>query len=620
MTAILTELESAMIINKIELLGEGRPTACLEFRKGLNVIVGPSNTGKSYVIQCLKYALGANNKPKKIKQSNGYTDVKLTLEDKGHLTVITRNLIDGKKVNIEEIDTKGVSTTEELKIKHAKDFSNLSNYLLRKFGLNDKLLLKGKEKLTNASMSLRILEQVLIMDEARIVGEHSPLGSGDNAERTLETSFLRTLLTDLDDKEVKELIPKIKNFNKNIAKINELQGIVDTIYPYETDILMNQKDELLKGITGLEKKYSLINDKVTSYFSSSKTHIDLKEKILKDIDVVSNQISEDKVLKSRFELLTVKYSSDKDRLMAISESTMQFQNYSYVSCPACKQSISADKEVDTEKMLSVLDSTIAEIKKIDSKIEDLKCAIFDIEDSIKNNEENLKELRLEIESIDNKTKSSTLIFDISEFNKIHTEIIENQRELYNIEHKINEKSRITDEISSLSLKNKDLEVEYSQSEYSNEQVAFSKKVEAILKRWGFPDYKPTTYDKVTRDLVIGDSPRVDFGKGYRALSCSAYIIGLMEVMAERHPKFVVLDSPITTFKEADRDAGDEIAPEDEVAEDVIYSFYSDLCDSYLDKQIIVFENREPDTALIEKMKYMRFTRKKNDGRYGFFQV
>lgn len=609
-----------MIINKIELLGENKPTAYLDFDKGLNVIVGPSNTGKSYVIQCLKYAFGAMSKPKKIKQSKGYTDVKLTLEDKGHFTVITRNLIDGKKVTIEEIDIKGVATTEELKIKHANGFSNLSNYILRKFGLNDKLLLKGKEKLTNSSMSLRVLEQVLIIDEARIVGEHSPLGSGDNSERTLEASFLRTLLTNLDDKEVKKLVPKIKEFKKNNAKIDELQGIVDKIYSYDTDTLMNQKDELSKGITGLERKYSLINDKVTSYFSSSRTQIDLKEKVLRDIDFVSNQIREDKLLKSRFELLTEKYSSDKDRLMAINESTRQFQNYSYVSCPTCEQSISEGKGLDTEKILSVLDSTFAEINKIDTKIEDLKGAIFDIEIGINNNEENLRELRLEVESIDNKAKNSTLIFDVCESRKIHEDIIKNQRELYNIEHKINEKSRITDEISSLTLKNKDLDVDYYQSEYSDEQLAFSKKVETILNRWGFPDYKPTIYDKTTRDLVIGDSPRIDFGKGYRAISCSAYIIGLMEAMAERHPKFVVLDSPITTFKDADRDAGDEIDPEDEISEDVIYSFYSDLCDSYQDKQIIVFENREPDTSLVNKMNYIRFTRKKNNGRYGFFEV
>ncbi len=607
-----------MIISKIEVLGDNKPTACLEFKKGLNVVVGPSNTGKSYVIQCFKYAFGATKPPKKIKQSNGYTNLKLTLENNGNLTVITRSLIDGKTVIIEEIDQNGHITTEELKIKHANGFSNLSNYLLRKFGLNDKLLLKGKEKLTNSSMSLRVLEQVLIMDEARIVGEHSPLGTGDKGERTLETSFLRTLLTNLDDKEIKSLIPKAKEFNKNNSKIYELQGIVDTIYPYDTDELMGQKNELEKEIENLEEKYSLLSYKFENYFSNSKEQINLKEKILKDIVITSNKIREDKVLKSRFELLTSKYNSDKDRLIAINESTRQFKNYSYASCPTCEQKIPENTGFCSEKMPSVLNGTLAEINKIDLKIEDLKLATLDIENNIKVNEDSLKELNSELENIDG--KKNNLTFDISDFNEIHTDIIKNKRELYNIEHKVKDKSRITDEINSLSIKNTTLDVDYFQSDYSDEIFKFSKNVEAILNRWGFPDYKPTEYDKSTRDLIIGGSPRVDFGKGYRAVSCSAYIIGLMETMAERHPKFVVLDSPITTFKDADRDAGEVADPEDEISEDVIYSFYRDLCDSYLDKQIIVFENREPDTDLINKMKYIKFTRKNNEGRYGFFPL
>jgi uncharacterized protein YydD (DUF2326 family) len=209
---------------------------------------------------------------------------------------------------------------------------------------------------------------------------------------------------------------------------------------------------------------------------------------------------------------------------------------------------------------------------------------------------------------------------MQDFNLIHEEIINKRKQLYKIEHKINEKSRISEEIESLTSKNDDLNVEYVQPGYLSEQKSFSKKVENILNRWGFPEYKPTTYDETTRDLVIGDSPRSDFGKGYRAISCSAYIIGLMESMEERHPRFVVLDSPITTFKDADKDAGEEMDPDDEVSEDVIYAFYRDLCDSYLDKQVIVFENREPDPSLIDKMRYQQFTRKKSAGRYGFFPV
>ncbi|HCH6231682.1 coiled-coil domain-containing protein [Vibrio parahaemolyticus] len=609
-----------MIIKKIELIGDNKPTALLEFGKGLNVIVGPSNTGKSYVIQCLKYVFGATKKPKSIKQSKGYTDVKVTLEDDNKFTIITRNLKDGKTVNIEEIDENKVRTSDDFKITHAKGLGNLSNYFLNKFGLNDKIILKGKEKLTNASMSLRVLEQVLIMDEARIVGEHSPLGSGDKGDKTIEASFLRTLLTNQDDSSVKLLIPKVKEFDRNKRKIEDLNGIIETIYPYDTDSLLVEKSSLENNVNDLELKYLSVNEKISDYFSSSKKQLEIKEKITMDIERVSNRIKEDYILKSRFSLLIDKYVSDKNRLAAINESTRQFQNYSYVACPTCERIFSDDQTPDNEKMMAVLDSTFAEIEKIDDKIREIKKSIVDIESSISRNKLDLDEFNEELKAIETKHKHENLYFDMQDFNLIHAEIINKRKQLYKIEHKINEKSRISEEIESLTSKNDDLNVEYVQPGYLSEQKSFSKKVENILKRWGFPEYKPTTYDETTRDLVIGDSPRSDFGKGYRAISCSAYIIGLMESMEERHPGFVVLDSPITTFKDADKDAGEEMDPDDEVSEDVIYAFYRDLCDSYLDKQVIVFENREPDPSLIDKMRYQQFTRKKSAGRYGFFPV
>ncbi|URM15158.1 hypothetical protein KLJ63_07135 [Vibrio splendidus] len=608
-----------MIIRKIELISDSKSTAVLEFNKGLNVIVGPSNTGKSYVIQCIKYVFGASKKPKKIKESKGYTDVKITLEHKGDFTIITRDLEIGKTVEIEEI-AKGESISSEFKIQHAKGLGNLSNYFLEKFEVNDKLLLKGKEKLTSSSMSLRVLEQVLVMDEARIVGEHSPLGSGDKGDKTLEASFLRTLLTNLDDFKVKEILPIIKEYEKNNKKIKALQDIVDTIYPYKTKSLEGEKLELEANVNRLEIAYKSTNERIMNFFSSSKEQVDLKEKTIKDIEVITNQLREYEVLKSRFSLLIEKYISDKDRLIAINESTKQFQYYDYIACPTCDQSLSESNIVDTEKMLSILDSTFAEIEKINGKVEDLKLTIFDVENNIELSKSDLDELQSELIKIDRKVKNSVSQFDMNEFNSIHSSIIKERQQLYKIEYKISEKLRIISEIDLLKENNIGVDVSYYQSGFVNEKNIFAKTVENILKRWGFPEYTPTIYDETTRDLIIGGSPRSDFGKGYRAISCSAYMIGLMESMGERHPSFVILDSPITTFKDTDKETGDELDPYDEISEDVIYSFYSDLCESYLDKQIIIFENREPDPALVNQMNYKQFTRKKTSGRYGFFPV
>ncbi len=54
-----------------------------------HVIIGPSNTGKSYIFQCLKFMLGSTKKPKKIKESAGFEScfLEIKLPDKSKQTL-----------------------------------------------------------------------------------------------------------------------------------------------------------------------------------------------------------------------------------------------------------------------------------------------------------------------------------------------------------------------------------------------------------------------------------------------------------------------------------------------------------------------------------------------------
>ena len=45
------------IIEKLILIGKTVEPAILNFKKGLNVIHGPSDTGKTYAYQCIEYLL-----------------------------------------------------------------------------------------------------------------------------------------------------------------------------------------------------------------------------------------------------------------------------------------------------------------------------------------------------------------------------------------------------------------------------------------------------------------------------------------------------------------------------------------------------------------------------------
>ena len=50
-------------VKEIRATGDGVEDSFVEFQPGVNIIHGPSNTGKTYVVMCIDYMLGADNPP-----------------------------------------------------------------------------------------------------------------------------------------------------------------------------------------------------------------------------------------------------------------------------------------------------------------------------------------------------------------------------------------------------------------------------------------------------------------------------------------------------------------------------------------------------------------------------
>lgn len=53
-------------IRKLTLVGRGVPNAEVQFHEGLNVVSGPSDTGKTFIVQCIDYMLGGKATPSRI--------------------------------------------------------------------------------------------------------------------------------------------------------------------------------------------------------------------------------------------------------------------------------------------------------------------------------------------------------------------------------------------------------------------------------------------------------------------------------------------------------------------------------------------------------------------------
>ncbi len=600
-----------MIIKSIEVCGENVKSAFLYFSSGLNVVAGPSNTGKSYVIECIKFAFGSSSVPKSIKESKGYDFVVLTIEDGGRNFEIRRKFEVNAPATLTEQDGKALV----LKGSHKANLKNLSNYFLNKIGLNNKLLLKSKENSTTQALTLRTLESVFLVDEKRIVADYSPLGTGQRTEKTLEKSLLKTLLTGVDDSRAKENQNSDESADSIKRRIRSLEEFITKIFP-DTSIGTRTTEEISTQISKLEKSITEVDASIQQLISS-KSELLLERKSYVDQALTEEtELSEAQVLAQRFSLLMEKYKSDRSRVIGVSEAAHLLDNYSEIVCPTCGadfEDSTADADIDV-----VLQSAHAEAHKIEVQMNDLKGAIDILESTILKVRTELNNSKLIIGRIDGRI-SLEIGEKLAEMGSAKNEFYNKKVELTGTLARLEGRSSAQVELDKLRSFTTPEKQSYEIDDFSNQASIFVANVEEILKRWGFPDYYPTRFLDLSRDLEIGGTPRKDLGKGYRAVACSAFVIGLMKTLisSKRHPGFIILDSPLTTYKKADIDQ-DEL--DESIESDMVYSVYRDLCDSYKENQIIIFDNQEPELDLVPLMNYQHFTKNKNVGRYGFFSM
>ena len=146
---------------------------------------------------------------------------------------------------------------------------------------------------------------------------------------------------------------------------------------------------------------------------------------------------------------------------------------------------------------------------------------------------------------------------------------------------------------------------------------FSGVVLSMLKAWHFPDIDRVHFDAKARDLVINGKSRTSFGKGLRAITQAAFTISLMQYCRQfdtPHPGFVVLDSPLLSYREPEGE-GDDLRGTD--LNSHFYDFLSSLQQNY---QVLIIENTDPPKAIQSSNLVLKFTGIKDEGRYGLFNI
>jgi hypothetical protein len=333
-----------------------------------------------------------------------------------------------------------------------------------------------------------------------------------------------------------------------------------------------------------------------------------------------SELSEISALQGRFGLLRQQYESDLQRLATINEAGNLFDYFTPGVCAFCgaepaHQHYNLECEGDETALHA---SVVAESAKTEALRDDLLLTLSDLasrraevssagraaRDEVRQLEVNLQELDGQL-APQNNDLSELLATrrDVEKSVGLYERVAELQRM----------KNQIEDDVATDA---KAVSVGISLAAVRE----FSSELAQRLEAWGYPEAESVRYDRSVQDIQAGDQYRSSHGKGVRAILHGAFTIGLAQYCFDRdipHPGFVVLDSPLVTYRPPnapDTDLLDESLPKG-----VVEAFYRDV-QTHFDGQIIVMENLDPTEALHADTVDIPFTHRRDMGRYGFFPL
>lgn len=610
-----SSIQGRLKLTKLVLTGENKQDAIIDFKDGLNVIAGASDTGKSFAFECIDYALGSSSELKEVPEVDGYQSVFLEIEDIGQRVIFTIERGIPKEKNKMTIyysnyQDKDHAKNEKISITHSAKKS-LSKKMLNYCGCIYNNVKKNAEK--TQSFTFRSFIPLIMISELRITATYSPIYRADSRGSTFATSeksVFKTVIsgTDYEKKEKKE--------NTEIAKA-ELKGKIEQLKQIINEIRLENND-LMKGVEDikLEKSTEIIelNKFIKEKTDEIKKHELEYKNTQAEIEFENTELKRLLNNNNKFKLLKKNYLSDLDRLEFINDAFDLTQQLVEVECPICHSPMKIN---EIEKSDDYYEALVAEKLKIEVQLTELDKTIKDLSDEIMNKEENISKLenhKDEIKDILN-----------NKLGPIVAEKVEQVQNLLEIQEKINlitrNKKRMDKYYTEINewqekidstVQNKGNKKENLPDEYTNELCM---EIKQLLKKCDFiGEEDDIKYNSATNDVKIGDKEKASFGKGARAIINSTFLIGLMNYCYKKnlcHPGFVVLDSPLTTYKEKDKKDG----VDETITKGTKEKFYEMLAEQK-NGQIIIFDNEEPSSTVKKKINYLHFSGDSSVGRKG----
>ena len=563
----------------------------INFENGLNIIMGPSNTGKSMILKCIDYLFGAKENPFD-KSVNCKTVSMLLISDSKEISLSRKINEDSVIVSSQNDDIE--STTYYCG--SSKRTPQLNDVYLKLIGITEAPSIYTNKNFRKNLLTWRFILHMFFLDENRIFSENSPLLTGQVIDTTKCLSAIKFLLdgenAEQNEKEAKQIKDAIKNFiNEQISVLSSRKQKI------QTELAEVGSVDYLSEIEKISDSIKIIEESIVSGLNENKKAI-LKIKELNEIQ------AENRCLFHNYEKLKTQYESDLKRLSFIIDGEVNHKPQKPSGCPFCNTPVSLPKKSN------YLEAAIAEARKIKKQINDLNSAQTNLNEEIENIDKEIKlyeEKNNDILRI-NEEEYKPQIIELKEKMEEYKALWKKENEISFItescqhqEKYLDEKINVVDSIESYNPKPQLKEVFIPE---------FTEKIKLNLIKSGYDNLNAIYLDENAMDLVINGKEKRANGKGYKAFFNSIITLSFAEFLlnsAEYKSNFIFLDSPILSLKEKE---------DTKVNESLRSGLFKLFVENTENLQIVIVENKIPSIDY-KNANIIEFTKDTTKGRYGF---
>lgn len=591
---------------RLAVTGPYKSIAGIDFSHHSNLVLGPSDTGKSYIVGCLKYALGSDKTPKQINYASGYERLSFQFAaSNGEPYTIFRSLAGG-----DSLFFKGCHDMPPLE-REALNSRDVNDFLLNLLGLKNKQLVKAAGKKGNITAG--DLRHFSLFTEADTLSDGGLLGT-EIVNKTRYNSAFYLMMTGIDDTAI------VLGSNKDdmLREKGKLMGLDEAISSLQGELPEGFDEAEVRSLLEKIKAQINANQNLLREHSAELTKLNSRmSSVGKDLFKFDRQRTSAIETLERFRMLDCKYQSDLERLELIRTAASVIDAFIPQPCALCntpvlQQAKTLDSQLPTAEQMAV--SANSEYVKIEALRYGLSAATKDIETELSSVETSIKTLNDEQAicaarhaEIVNQHKAP-ISHELDTLAKMHSEYVSQLK----THEKLQQFTARRKSIEPNTKKTKTKIIRSASDEISS--IIF--RVQQILGEWGLDEARQVSFDEATCDLRLLESPRTSFGKGKRAIFLSAYSIAMMEhalQIESPHLGFVAIDSPVLTYRDPKYGNSGEV-----ISETVADKFFSWMADWRGPGQLVVLENEEPTEVLLNLIPHTLFVGPHGEGRRGFY--